>query len=87
MSQSLSLFQSVINRGQKSRRPHVGVGVEAPHEDILRSLRRAKRHARITLVGSMANQIDKGFETVVSREPEKKLAELLAKGEVEGIVR
>jgi hypothetical protein len=29
----------------------------------------------------------KGFETVVSREPEKKLAELLAKGEVEGIVR
>lgn len=87
MKQPTSLFEKVVGRGLQSRKPRIGFGLREPHPGILRSLHKAKRYAHITLVGPKSISAIKGFEKVISSEPESKLAELLSDKAVEGIVR
>lgn len=87
MKQPISLFEKVVGRRFKTRKPRIGFGLREPHPEILKSLRKAGRYAHITLIGPKSISAVRGFEKIISSEPENKLAELLAEEVFKGIVR
>lgn len=68
-------------------RPLVGFGLARGSKAILKSLRRAKKYADITLVGPMSLKNEKGFRVIRDRNPERRLAAMLVNNEIDGIVR
>jgi predicted methyltransferase MtxX (methanogen marker protein 4) len=84
---SVSLFDKFIKENVGKTKPKIGFGLKEPDKEVLKSLVKSKKYAEIVLVGPDAIKNVKGFEKVISNEPEKKIAEILAKGEVEGIIR
>lgn len=84
---STSLFDKFVKENISKTKPKIGFGLEEPDKEILKSLLKSKKYAEIVLVGPEAIKSVKGFEKIISAEPEKKIAEMLAKGEVEGIIR
>lgn len=84
---NLSLFDKFTTENVSEIKPKIGFGLKEPDKEVLESLVNSKKYADIVLVGPAAIKDVEGFEKVISAEPEKKIAEMLAKGEVEGIVR
>lgn len=78
-----------IERGAPTgtARPLVGFGLARGSKAILKSLRRAKKYANITLVGPMSLKNEKGFRVIRDRNPEQRLAAMLVNNEIDGIVR
>jgi predicted methyltransferase MtxX (methanogen marker protein 4) len=66
--------------------PTIGFGLTKPNSQILESLRRANC-ARIILVGPPDIKTIEHFEVIVAEAPEERLAAMLVRGDVEGIVR
>ncbi len=85
--QKENFFQKVIAKKLKLGKPRIGFGLAGPDKEILTSLRKSKKYADIVLVGPKAIAKVVGFGKVISGNPEQKLAEMLASGEVEGIIR
>jgi len=87
----LQVFSQKINNllqlNKKFGKPKIGFGLAKPNNEISKSLKRSKKYADIILVGPPAIKKVKGFKLIIDRQPEKKLAALLANDEVEGIVR
>ncbi len=80
-------LNEVIEKNLPLGRPKVGFGLLEPNEEILQSLRRSTDAAEILLVGPQAIAKVEGFTKVVDDNPEKRLAEMLVKAEVDGIIR
>ncbi|MBA7490651.1 hypothetical protein ES702_01192 [subsurface metagenome] len=80
-------FEKFIKERLKLSRPKIGFGLLKPDKQILESLKKSKKYAEIILVGPTAIKSVKGFEKIIVKEPEKRLAEMLAKEEVDGIIR
>jgi len=57
------------------------------NEEILNSLEKGKKYADIILVGSKEIDGIENFELAISEDPERKISEMLAKNEVDGIIR
>jgi len=82
------LFEEKIERYSKFEKPKIAVGIFEIDEEVLRSIDSAKRYADILVVGPPnVGDVRGGFNVLISKNPEHKLAEILAKDEVEGIVR
>jgi predicted methyltransferase MtxX (methanogen marker protein 4) len=80
-------ISEVIEKNLPLGKPKVGFGLLEPNEEILQSLQRAQDTADIILVGPQAIAEVEGFTKVIDENPEKRLAEMLVKAEVDGIVR
>lgn len=80
-------FDTHIEQLALTRRPHIAFGLKEPDVEILESLERSKKYADITLVGPEAIRNIQGFTVVVDDAPEEKIAGMLARDEIEGIVR
>lgn len=65
----------------------VGFGLIKPDKEILKSLKKSKKYADITLFGNKSIKNIKGFKLNISDNPEKEIASALVNGDVEGIVR
>ncbi|RJO59152.1 hypothetical protein C4546_03580 [Candidatus Parcubacteria bacterium] len=76
-----------IEKFNKLGKVKIAFGLKEPDEEILKSLKQSKEFADITLVGPQAIEKVKGFKLVIDALPEERLANLLAKDEVEGIIR
>lgn len=87
MSDKTSLFEKFISENIGAGKPKIGFGLKEPDKEIIKSLERSQKYAQIILVGPEAIKGVKGFEKIISQEPERKIAELLVAGEFEGIVR
>jgi len=82
-----SKFEALVNKRVKLGRPGIAFGLKEPNKSVIESLIRSKKYADIVLVGPKAIKNVKGFEKLISQEPEKELAKILFNGGVEGIVR
>lgn len=80
-------LNEVIEKNLRLGKPKVGFGLLEPDTEILQSLQRANTVATIILVGPQAIAGVEGLTKVVDENPEKRLAEMLVSGEVEGIIR
>lgn len=80
-------FEKVIRERIKLGKPKIAFGLKEPSKEILKSLEKSKKYASIILVGPRNISKVKGFEKILSQNPEQKLAELLFNQEVDGIVR
>ncbi len=76
-----------IERTAAAKKPLVGFGLAKHNAKILKSLHRARKYANIVLVGPQKLPSERGFRIIRDRNPERRLASLLANGEVDGIVR
>lgn len=84
---SSGVFNKKIEQLLKKGRPRIGFGLAEPDKEIIKSLQKSKKYADIILVGLAAIKNVKGFKVVVDDNPEERLAAMLAKDEVQGIVR
>ncbi len=82
-----SVFERKVETLAKLNRPHIAFGLASPDALILKSLKKAKKYADITLVGPKAISKIADFKTLIFENPEEKLATMLVKGQIEGIVR
>jgi len=80
-------FEKVIRERIRLGKPKIAFGLAKPNKEVLKSLTKSKKYASIILVGPKEIRQVKGFEKVISENPEQKLAEMLFNREVEGIVR
>ena len=86
-SKNESSFKQKVEQLLKLGKAKIAFGLKEPNEEILESLNKAKKYADIILVGPEAIKNVSGFEKIVADNPEEVLATMLAKDEVEGIVR
>jgi predicted methyltransferase MtxX (methanogen marker protein 4) len=80
-------IDEIIEKNLKKGRPKIGFGLAREDKEILNSLKKSKKWAEIFLVGPKKIKRIKGFKKIISADPERKLAEILVEGKVEGIVR
>ncbi len=80
-------IEKLLQYNKKLGKPTIAFGLKAPDKEILASLRRSKKYAQIILVGPKAIARIKEFKLIISNNPEKKLASMLAGNEVAGVVR
>ena len=80
-------FNQKINELIKLGRPKIAFGLKDPSKEILDSLKRGQKYADIILVGPEDVKKIQGFELIVENSPEEKIAAMLAKNEVDGIIR
>ncbi len=83
----LEIFNQKVNKLVKLGRPTIAFGLKEPDRQILKSLKHSQKYANIILVGPNTIRNVKGFELVIDNNPEQKLASMLAKDEVDGIIR
>lgn len=83
----VSQLEKIIRERIKLGKPKIGFGLKEPNKEVLKSLVKSKKYAEIVLVGPTTIKNVKGFQKVISKEPEKDLAKILFNKEVEGIVR
>jgi len=67
--------------------PVIGFGLKEFDTEIVASLNRSAKWAKILVVGPPGLAAIEGFDTIIDGYPEQRLATLLATDEVEGIVR
>lgn len=82
-----TFLEEFIKKNLKKGKPKIGFGLLKEDGEILASLRKVKNLADIVLVGPKRISKIKGFKKIISDNPEKKLAEILVKSEVDGIIR
>ena len=82
-----TFFEKFIEKNLKKGKPKIAFGLNAPDGEVLKSLKRIKKYSEIILIGPRKIAKIKEFKKIISEEPEKKLAEILIKIEVEGIIR
>ena len=87
MSKRISNLKKQIEAAAIIRRPTIAFGLKEPDKKIFKSLVRAKKYAKILLVGPNIIKNIKGFDVMVVDNPEEKIASLLATSQVEGIIR
>lgn len=80
-------FKAKVEELLKLRKPKIAFGLKESDEKIIESLKQCKNIADIILVGPESLKKVADFPIIVSRSPEKKLADLLVRGEVDGIIR
>ncbi len=80
-------FYEKVDKFTRLDRPTIAFGLLEVDHEILKSLKRGARYAQIKLVGPRAIKSVKGFDVLVDEQPEKRLATMLARGEVDGIIR
>lgn len=80
---------SEIERRAKQNHAKIGLGVKIISENLIQSAEAAGEYAEIVLVGNEKEIKAKGteLEIINSKEPERKLIELLVRGEIDGAVR
>ena len=83
----ITQFEKIIRERIKLGKPKIGFGLKEPNKEILKSLAKSKKYAEIILVGPKDISNVKGFQKIISEEPEKELAKILFNEEVEGIIR
>ena len=83
----ITQFEKIIRERIKLGKPKIGFGLKEPNKEILKSLVKSKKYAEIVLVGPNAIKNVKGFQEIISEEPEKELAKMLFNEKVEGITR
>lgn len=83
----ISQLEKIIKERIKLGKPKIGFGLKEPNKEVLKSLIKSKNYAEIVLVGPNAIKNVKGFQKIISGEPEKNLAKMLFNKELEGIVR
>ena len=83
----ITQFEKIIRERIKLGKPKIGFGLKEPNKEVLKSLVKSKKYAEIILVGPKAINSVKGFQKIISEEPEKELAKILFNEEVEGIIR
>ena len=83
----ITQFEKIIRERIKLGKPKIGFGLKEPNKEVLKSLVKSKKYAEIILVGPKAINSVKGFQKIISEEPEKELAKVLFNEEVEGIIR
>lgn len=83
----ITQFEKIIKERIKLGKSKIGFGLKEPNKEVLKSLIKSKKYADIILVGPEAIKNIKGFQKIISKEPEKKLAKILFNKEAEGIVR
>ncbi len=79
-------FWNRIEELSQQRRAQIAFGLAEPTPSVLESLKRCQAFVDITLVGppAIAGQIN--FPLIIDEQPEERLAGLLARDEVEGLV-
>ncbi len=82
-----SQFEKIINEKIKLGKPKIGFGLKEENNDIIKGLINSKKYAEITLVGPSLIKNIKGFDKIISNNPEKELANMLFNNKLEGIVR
>lgn len=80
-------LDDVINENLKKGKAKIGFGLAKKDDEIIESLKRAKEFADIIIVGPKELGEIEGFECILVENPEEKLAQILYKEEVDGIVR
>ena len=83
----ITQFEKIIRERIKLGKPKIGFGLKEPNKEILKSLVKSKKYAEIVLVGPNAIKNVKGFQKIISEEPEKELAKTLFNEEFDGITR
>lgn len=81
------IFGNNVEKFNELGKVKIAFGLKEPDEEILKSLEISKKLADIILVGPKAIEKVKGFELVIDENPEERLAQMLAKDEIEGIIR
>src|SRR3989344_3458735 len=76
-----------LEEGLRMGKIKLGFGLIKPDKEIISSLRKSKKWANIVLVGPKKIDGIDGFEKLITKEPEKKLAEMLVSGDVDAIIR
>ena len=87
METEFQAFNQKVEELVKLGRPKIAFGLKEPDQDILKSLKKGKKYADITLVGPEAIKEVKGFEKIIDENPEQRLASMLANDEIDGIIR
>lgn len=82
-----TLFWEKVNNHLNLGTPTIAFGLAQPDEQILESLKRSKKYARIILVGPPKIDSVTDFDLVVDDSPERRIASMLAADEVDGIIR
>ncbi len=80
-------FEKIIKEKIKLGKPTIAFGLAKPDKEILKSLVKSRKYASIILVGPPKIKNVKGFKKIITNTPERKLANMLYKEEVQGIVR
>ncbi len=80
-------IEDIIRENLKKGKQKIGFGLLKKDKEIITSLRKAKKYANLVIVGPKSLGKISGFDCVLAKNPEKKLAEILYQGEVNGIVR
>jgi len=83
----VSRFIKKIDQLVKINKPIIAFGLARPDKQIIESLKKASKYARIILVGPRLIKKHSNFDVIADKDPEKKLALLLAQDKVDGIVR
>lgn len=79
-------FDELVENLATAKKVTIGFGLQEYDEEVLESLRRSSKYASIVLVCPPGIKIE-GFSVVISDNPEKKLAEMLVSGEIQGVCR
>lgn len=87
MEKKSKIFDEEIDRLVKKGKVKIAFGLKEPNEEILNSLEKSKKYADIILVGTEKINKIENFELVISDNPERKIAEMLANKDVDGIIR
>lgn len=81
------MFSKRVKELAGKRKVRIAFGLAKPDKVLLASLKKVSKYAEIILVGPEAIKKVRGFEMIIDKEPEKRLASMLAHDEIEGIVR
>ncbi|MEK7543048.1 MAG: hypothetical protein AAB503_01970 [Patescibacteria group bacterium] len=84
---AFQVFNQKVEELLKLGKPKIAFGLQSPDEEVLKSLRDGQKYADIMLVGHDAIKGISGFEVVIDKNPEEKLASILASDAVDGIIR
>jgi predicted methyltransferase MtxX (methanogen marker protein 4) len=68
-------------------RPHIGLGLKSADPDLIGELASATEFAEILIVGPLGLELPPEWTVVRAAEPERKLASMLATGEIDGLLR
>jgi predicted methyltransferase MtxX (methanogen marker protein 4) len=80
-------FRDKVNALVSLGRPTIAFGLAQPDQEILESLKRGGRYARIILVGPPAIRSVREFKLIIDEQPEKRIASMLVGNDVDGLIR
>lgn len=87
MRKKASAFKKMVEITIKKGKPTIAFGLQKPDAEILKSLKKGRKYAKIILVGHKVIKNVKEFEKIIADNPEEKIASMLVAGEVEGMIR